>query len=365
MVDYVTFKYDYIYLSHHSGVSLLESEDSLLFSVHSLKNQNISIFRIEGDSLLLQDQICLLDPETTISLKGSPLVNEHLETSDAIEDVFPARQRSGVLWSLAKHLPPDRNERLLASLQIWKQQLLGSGLILMRLAPVNVILGTAPRNQSSVHAIDPLPSTNQASFLVVYDVNTAQVVRCFNSADPQLVDWIQSNWTALRGPAHDHESFNVVQDMLTRHLSKLNDSASTFSIIRRITNSIPLSPQQFAHSPWLDASVLRWDLRLTTVLSRLTPLNCTFFSNSDIVSNGLGLTSVNYGQDQIRFFSRARPHEPAFTLNFTPTPLSELDVSLQLEKHRWCNLILHPTLPLILIYQYNIFRSTSVRVFYR
>ena len=367
VVDYVTFKYDYVYLAHHLGVSLLEQNDAIIFSVSSLKNQVLTQFKIEGDAFVLQNRVYYQLTSKLTSLTGSPLVHDQLEDSDAVEDVNFNKHRpgeTGLLHRLAEYLPPERNEKLLSSLQVWKHQLLDPNLMLLRLAPASVILGTAPRNQSAVHVIDPLPSTNQISFLVVYDYHTEKVLRCFNSADPRLVDWIQSNWTALRGPAHDPESFETAQDLLTRHLSKVADSSSTFSIIRRITNSIPLSPQQFTSSPWLDASVLRWDARLTTVLSRLTPLNCSFFSNSDLVNNSLGLMSVNYGQDSVRFFSRSRPFEASFTLNFTPSTQPPLDPSLQLEKHRWCNLILHPTLPLILIYQYSLFRSTSVRVFY-
>ncbi len=366
VVDYITFKYDYIYLAHHLGVSLYESENSLLFSTFSLKNQVITLFRIKNDSFVFEKHVYFQNVKIGVSLTvGSALVNDQLDESDAVEDANTTKLPAGILSSLSEYLPVERNERLLGSLQIWKQQLLGKDLLLMRLAPVSVIMGTAPRNQSSVHVIDPLPSTNQVSFLVLYDMAAGKVLRCFNSADPRLVDWIKGNWMLLRGLAHDPESFEVAQDLLARHLAKMNDSASQLNIIRRITNSIPLSPQQFAESPWLDASVLRWDVRLTTVLSRLTPLNCSFFSNSDIVNNSLGLMSVNYGSSRVRFFSRSRAYELSFTLNFTPTAQPQIDPSLQLEKHRWCNLILHPTLPLILIYQYSIFRSTSVRVFYR
>lgn len=379
VVDYVTFKYDYVYLAHHLGVGLYEGNGSVLFSVLSLKNQIISQFQIEGDSFCLLGRVQhrhFNDVEVEVNLAGSAVVCDQLDASDAVEDVGFGRRgvptRVGLLHSLCEFLPPaGRNDKLLSSLHIWKHQALGANLLLLRLASASVILGTAPRNQSAIHILDPLPSTNQVSFLVLYDSAAKRVLRCFNSADPRLVDWIKSSWTMLRGPAHDFESFDISLDLLARHLSKISssnddDPTSSMSIIRRVTNTIPLSPQQFACSPLLDSRIVRWDARLTTILSRMAPLNCTFFSSSDAVNNSLGLMNVSYGQEQVRFFSRAHPYEQAFTLNFTPTPQAQIDSSsVHLEKHRWCSLILHPTLPLILIYQYSIFRSTSIRVFYR
>lgn len=368
VVDYVTFKYDYIYLAHHLGISLHENDNETILSILSLKNQIISQLVIEGDTMTPSCRIPLciksISPDQGLS---SLLVNDQLETDDAIEDesynseIFPG----GLVNALHAFLPKSYNHKISQSLHIWKHQLLSPSMILLRLAPRSVILSTAPRNQSSVHVIDPLPSTNQISFLVLYDWKAERVECCFNSADPRLLEWIQSNWQLLRGPAHDPESFETAHELLKRHFGKLSEPAGDFSIIRRISNSIPLSPQQFVYSPWLDCSIVRWDPRLTTVLSRQTPLNCTFFSNSDIVNNSLGLMSVNYGQERVVFFSRARTGEPSFVLNFTPTDADEYEASLHLEKHRWCNLILHPTLPLILVYQYSLFRSTSMRVFFR
>lgn len=359
VVDFIHFKYEFIYLAHHLGVGL--HEDSNLFSILSMKNQRIFVYAIENNQFMELDTIARNSQgvlNATLNLK--------LPEGAQRDDSWGRPGVGGIVLKLIKHLA-DRNgidqvplpASILSTLHIWKHQLLMEEKILLRLVNANLILGTNPRHQSMVHALDPLPSIHKNSYLIVYDRNSGQIEFVGNSANSELLYWMRDNWRWFRGRSADLEGFESILNTFT-HTDSLSNS-----VVRRFTNCLPQSPQQLTDSVYFDPQIFRWDPKLTPALSRTCPISCNFFLNTDSTMGGGGLCEGNYGGERVKFFSRAQSNLLSHSLRF----VDEADVQggsndTNMDRHKWINVLFHPTLPLVLVYQYGIFRSISLRIFY-
>lgn len=360
VIDFLHFKYEFIYLAHHLGVGL--DEESGLFSVLSVKNQRIFLFEVSESEGFKERRI---------------LARNSLEDQEIIESI-PCDARRDDSWGrpgingftlkliskLIKENGLDRTPlpySILSTLHFWKHQLLSENKLLLRLTPAHLILATNPRHQSMVHALDPLPVVNKNTYLVLLDLSDEdyKVLSVVNSADEGIFEWVGNNWKLLRGSACTVDDFDLLKLSMERSIEfKANNS-----LIRRFTNTLPQSPQQLSTAPWLDSEIFRWDPKITSVLSRLTPINLNYF-NGERISGASGLYDCNYGPERLKFFSRMRgtfTHSLTFTDEEQPQPS---DSTNSMDRHKWINVLMHPTLPLILIYQYGIFRSISIKIIY-
>ena len=91
--------------------------------------------------------------------------------------------------------------------------------------------------------------------------------------------------------------------------------------------------------------------------------------NTEKVKDFTGISDANYGMEPVKFFSRQNPSKIAFKLRFVDeTAFNSSSVTdttgNNMDRHKWINVLFHPTLPLIVVYQYGIFRSLSLRIFY-
>ena len=132
------------------------------------------------------------------------------------------------------------------------------------------------------------------------------------------------------------------------------------------TNLLPQSPQQLSESPFLDSRNFRWDPKVSSIISKSCPISCNYFVNSDAVSGATGLFDSNYGPGPVKFFSRLHQNLLSHSIRFVDEEvvLATLTETGSMDRHKWINVIFHPNLPLILIYQYGIFRSMSIKVLF-
>ena len=364
VVDYIHFKYDFIYLAHHLGVGLQGN----LFSVLSMKNQRIFVFNLEGGKFGELNEIA----RNSISSIEQVTISKIPEDAQ-VDDSWGRPGVNGFTLKLIKHLiyvygiqQIPLPSSILSSLHIWKHQLLPNDKVLLRVVPATLILATNPRHQSMVHALDPLPSIHKNSYLVLMDLVSGDIEVVYNSADPELFEWIERNWIWLKGNSIETDSFETTVQNLK---ASLNTQSSCNSFIRRFSNFLPQSPQQLTESLFLDSRNFRWDPKITSVLSRSTPISCYYFMNTEKVKDFTGICDSNYGMEPVKFFSRLNPSKIAFKLRFvdenTFSNSSVTDTnSNNMDRHKWLNVLFHPTLPLIVVYQYGIFRSLSLRIFY-
>lgn len=389
VVDFIHFKYDFIYLAHHLGVSLKESEFDeeikVLFSILSMKNQRIFLFKIDFENFSFKpiEQIARNSNEENDQKHLFKIPDEA-----QFDESWGRQGISGFMMKLIKHLGDENGIQntplpysILKHLHLWKHQWLSNGKLLLRLVHASIILSTNPRHQSTVHALDPLPSINQNSFLVLMDWKrgTGAVEKVWNSADKGLIKWMRGNWNSLgfKGNFDEFDSlmlsidqnFNSESFFDCNDLNDCNDfsfDALSNATIRRFTNTLPQSPQQFTHSPLMDTKIFRWDPKVTTILAKIQPISCNFFNNTDQIGNTTGLYTSNYGPTPIKFFSRSQSNFLSHSLNLNFTRgANESENNLQgMEKHKWINVLFHPKLPLVLVYQYGIFRSLSLKILY-
>lgn len=364
VVDFLHFKYDFIYLAHHLGVGLDQDNK---FSILSMKNQRIFIFEIEKETKKFK-------PFDEIARNSHEPEQKQQILKSGRDDSWGRSQICGLILKLIKYLIDHVGLNqlpcpysILMSLHIWKHQLLPNDKILMRLVPANLILGTNPRHQSTVHALDPLPSIHKNSYLIVYDSKNKKIERVLNSAEGGLLDWMKDNWRALRGRAGDYDGFETAFLAIKRGSDVgEDDEMLPNSIIRRFTNTLPQSPQQLTDSPYLDTNNFRWDPKISAILSKQTPISCNYFMNNEPISGASGLYETNYGPGRVKFFSRSRSNLLSYSLRFVDenTTITSASESTGMDRHKWVNVLFHPTLPLIVVYQYGIFRALSIRIFY-
>lgn len=366
VVDFLHFKYDFIYLAHHLGVGLNKNQ----FSILSMKNQRIFLFEIDKETgkFVQKDEISRNSPEL------EPEQEQKQILKSGRDDSWGRSRICGLILKLIKYLIDEVGLKdlpcpysILTSLHIWKHQLLPDDKVLMRFLPANLILSTNPRHQSMVHALDPLPSIHKNSYLIVYDVRNKRVESVLNSADCGLLDWMRGNWRWLRGRSDDFEGFETSILAIKRGLEAgSGDDLLANSIVRRFTNTLPQSPQQLTESPYLDVMNFRWDPKISAILSKQTPISCNYFMNCEPISGASGLYETNYGPGRVKFFSRARSNLMSHSLRFVDesTTTGGISEAAGMDRHKWVNVLFHPTMPLILVYQYGIFRALSIRIFY-
>lgn len=365
VVDFLHFKYDFIYLAHHLGVGLKGN----CFSVLSMKNQRIFLFEIDSET-----QKFVQRDEIARNSWDKSSVNSTKMVSLSRDDSWGRPGINGLILKLIKFLTEKRKMSelpcpysILSSLHIWKHQLLPDEKILMRLVPATLILATNPRHQSMVHALDPLPSIHKNSYLVVYDMREERIDSVLNSAEKSLMEWMEDNWRWLRGRSGDADGFETAL-LTVKRSSGFEDEELSNAMIRRFTNTLPQSPQQLTDSPFFDASNFRWDPKITAVLTKQTPITCNYFMNNEVLSGANGLYESNYGPGRVKFFSRSRSNLASHSLRFIDEATSNMgNVEGEvagMDRHKWVNVMFHPTLPLIVVYQYGIFRALSLRIFY-
>ena len=371
VVDFIHFKYDFIYLAHHLGIGITGN----LFSILSMKNQRIFVFEIDFELGKLEEiQQIARNSIPEAEEGGIVKIPEEAQRDDS----WGRPGVNGFNLKLIKHLSDYYGLEqiplpgsILSVLHVWKHQILSNGKILLRLAPSNFILSTNPRHQSMVHALDPLPSIHKHSYLVLMDRVSGNVESVLNSADPRLLDWLKDNWKWLKGSSSEFDGFEVIFDeMKGSSVDGLRSDRNHF--IRRFTNTLPQSPQQQTDSPFLDTSNFRWDPKITPMLSRTAPISCNYFVNTEGLKDPTGLYECNYGPEPVKFFSRLHPNKISFKLRFvdentfnSATSFSSTETGNNMDRHKWINVMFHPTLPLIIVYQYGIFRSISLRIFYK
>jgi hypothetical protein len=440
VVDFVHFRYDFIYLAHHLGVSLSHHDGSEskeidinndinnndinndinnndinddisnndinnnnnsndinnnnnsnninfnvnskrsnisrnlgnIFSILSIKNQRIFSFKIENDSFQLVNQFgrnscsAFEDSEQFVKLEGREAQRD---------DSWGRPGVHGLALKLIGHLSGQHGGldrvpgpySILEHLHIWKHQIFPDGRVLLRLVAAPIILSTNPRHQSLVHALDPLPLPNQNSFLVLLNrASDWSVEAVFNSADLRLVGWMRDNWGRLRGRSSSLADFDATWLLLERSYATNPCNAA----IRRLTNLLPQSPQQLTDSPFLDPLNFRWDPSISPVLSRACPVSWNYFVSTDRIASANGLFDSNYGPSPVKFFSRSHQNQISHSIRFVDEDAEQENNSSNaanassMDRHKWVNVIFHPTLPLILIYQYGIFRSMFVKIMY-
>lgn len=360
VVDFIHFKYEFIYLAHHLGVSLTENTCTI-FTILSMKNQRVFVFEIDK----IQGKFIEKDDIARNSQSESTERMLKLQDVPQRDDSWGRAGVGGIVLKLIKHLA-DKNgvdqvplaSSILSTLHIWKHQLLTEEQILLRLVNTNMILSTNPRHQSMVHALDPLPSIHKNSYLVVYDVAKKEIEFVGNSVDDSLLSWIKGNWRLFRGRSGDLEGFESALNTILRGQNSMSNS-----VVRRFTNNLPQSPQQLTDSLYLDPQIFRWDPKITPVLSRTTPISCNYFGSTEAIVGAAGLYEANYGEERVKFFSRSRPNLLSHSLRFVDEDVTEI-TGVGMERHKWINVMFHPTLPLIIVYRYGIFRSVSLRIFY-
>lgn len=362
VVDFLHFKYDFIYLAHHLGVGL----DGNKFSILSMKNQRIFLFEIDKDARKFSQL-----GEIARNSHEPELKKQILKTGR--DDSWGRSMICGLMLKMIKYIIDQMGLKdlpcpysILMSLHIWKHQLLPNDKILMRLVPANLILATNPRHQSMVHALDPLPSIHKNSYLIVYDAKNKRIDSIFNSAETGLLEWMKENWRALRGRTGDLDGFETAFLAIKRGSESGGDETLTNSIMRRLTNTLPQSPQQLTESPYLDTYNFRWDPKISAILSKQTPISCNYFMNCEPITGATGLYETNYGPGRVKFFSRARSNLLSYSLRFVDENMTAggATEATGMDRHKWVNVLFHPTMPLIVVYQYGIFRSLSVRIFY-
>ena len=353
VIDRFSIKYDLVYLSHHQGVSLQDRT----FSLFLLKSQAVISWDIDERGHFTHLQCFFSAPIPLPSKLPENFRNITVElNAESISGCFLDSSQPGgtLLELLLAYFGRDPLVLpMLQSLHLWRHQSLDRRHFLVRLATAETILATQPNHQSAFHSREPFPAPTATSFIAIYDMHAKCFVAVYNSADERLTNWIMGNWPFLV-PESTLETVHALWDSIERSMRRaLKTEGAQVSVLelrRRFTNILPLSPQslQFALSPWFNDNLVHFESRLRWPLGRCQPIPLSLLQ-----SNGVASFRI-FSMNSSSFFELSFPHEEELGV----APAEAID------RHRWFNIILHPSRPIILIAKFGVFRSHSLQIYY-
>ncbi|XP_022191150.1 DET1 homolog [Nilaparvata lugens] len=274
LCDTRELKVDKIFLSHNQGIYLYG--DTL--AVLSVQHQTIHIFQIIDGMFIDVRKIgrfCFEDDDFLISNVISCGRNYRPFREEAISSL---KHRLLVfLYRRAKQICDETGDPLeirkfcqyfdqLASLRMWKMQLLDESHLLLKYACEDVV---------TLKATEP---NSQPCFFVVYNMLTAQVLAVFENTSEDLLHIFENFCDNFRNARLSQESkltcspSNNLYARLAQQRFKQTIVSARFGghteATKRMLAQLPISAQSYTSSPYLDLSLFSYDDKWVSVMER-------------------------------------------------------------------------------------------------
>ncbi|KAI9355962.1 De-etiolated protein 1 Det1-domain-containing protein [Zopfochytrium polystomum] len=207
-----------------------------------------------------------------------------------------------------------------SSLLMWRMQFLSDDHILIKFGALENVLSKTE------------PALSQSCFFVVFALESSEILEVYENSSDELLD-LYETWPQFRGFAFSnmtsYSSFpcnnEYSRDAFRKQMytvRKARNGGATQSI-RRVLSNLPLNPQSFIDTPFLDHSLYIFDEKV--------------INNSD--------RGRLFGELPVKFWSR-RTNQIKFKLD--PNPMSQSEAPppwLSRANRRYVGFIFHPFLP--------------------
>ncbi|KAK9729096.1 hypothetical protein K7432_000538 [Basidiobolus ranarum] len=394
--DRKTFKSDFIYLSHHSGVSLYGQ----FFAITSLQNQCIHVFQIKENGTFVglrtigwynydDDELELakyeefneqfetrqrshsappdaewhgragIDLSRTLSL-GSSTRLEVPSLSHRDPSLVDNPDEQSILFDDFKHTQPPLSgfkHRLLAYLYKKAKSVDDNGMALqnfyLTFSQFESLVLWKAQFLDETHLLVKLSSvecvtgrntegTNQTAFFVVYNIDTTMIIALYENTSEELLSLFEHHSESFRGPNYN-EPANLNWTWSNNAFARLILKKQQYAVrnarnggpsqaVKRVLAALPYSPQSFSESPYFDPSLFSYDEKAISASDRPKP--CQDFP--------------------IKFYLRSTG-ELKFKINTNVPNRGGSRVS-----KRYATFIVHPDQPFMISLQHTLMQPTVV-----
>ena len=286
VTDSCQFKCDKIQLAHNQGLSLCGSK----FAVLSIQHQTIHLFQIRNGTFVQLHQVgrfCYPDDrivyeraESDLSTNAREGTGEHLH-HPFHEKWYNSLKHRLLCWLLrhAEVLSASTNrvpvmnffQRFddVASLRMWKMQLLSNHKLLIRYAKEDAVTSKST---------DPI---SQPALLVVYNLESTEIEAVFENTSEDLLRIYERHADSFRVPvSHSlcHDISSVSNNAFAHSLHmKFKDTITSAKFggrreaVRRLLGQLPISSQCHSSSPYLDLALFSYDDKWVSAVERPKP----------------------------------------------------------------------------------------------
>ncbi|KAL1117893.1 hypothetical protein AAG570_004206 [Ranatra chinensis] len=278
LCDTRQFKVDKIFLSHNQGLYLYKETLAVL----SVQHQTIHVFQIVDGIFVNMRTIgryCYDDDEFLLSSvypfmsSTNTLYRPYRETSINMLKhkllVFLFKRAKFMSeftqspWSLRKFCQYFDQFR---SLRMWKMQLLDESHLLIKYASEDVV---------TLKATEP---NSQASFFMVYNMDSAEVVAVYENTSDDLLYLFENfcdhfrNARLQSGSQFMCSPSNNIYARLSQQRFKQTIISARFGghteATKRVLAQLPISAQSYSSSPYLDLSLFSYDDKWVSAMER-------------------------------------------------------------------------------------------------
>ncbi|KAJ3342416.1 acid phosphatase det1 [Kappamyces sp. JEL0680] len=396
--DKHTMLNDYVYLTHHMGVSLFKD----YFAVTSVQYQTIHFMHVRPSGKLvpfldlgwtnLPDDALVLSMQqeaeqewdrqnvNTGTLGGGSETSSstiQAERSSRVrpdQSVFVSGQHSssqtqtpipdtrdqpviepGIMSGLKQRIMSYLFRRAKASpnpahalshfyltfsyfsqLVMWKMQFLDDDTIMIKFGSIHNITSKEAANSTF------------SAFFVLYSLSTTEVLRVYENGSDEMLELVENN-DEFRGQAFPLDQFQSTSSSSNNKYYQDNLRKSMYAVrkarngghaqsIRRVLSFLPLNPQSFSDSPYFDLDLFSYNDKVISTLDRIRPCH-------------------DYA---VKFYCR-KTGRVKFKVDPNPSPSHTYHRSQKRSVHY----IFHPTDPFIMTVQHSVTGPPNVNLIYR
>uniref|UniRef100_F7EXD0 DET1 partner of COP1 E3 ubiquitin ligase n=2 Tax=Rattus norvegicus TaxID=10116 RepID=F7EXD0_RAT len=280
LCDTRTFKCDKVVLSHNQGLYLYKN----ILAILSVQQQTIHVFQVTPEGTFIDvrtiGRFCYEDDLLTVSAVF-PEVQRDSQTGMAnpFRDPFINSLKHRLLVYLWRRAEQDGSAMAkrrffqyfdqLRQLRMWKMQLLDENHLFIKYTSEDVV---------TLRVTDP----SQASFFVVYNMVTTEVIAVFENTSDELLELFENFCDLFRNATlHSEVQFpcsassnNFARQIQRRFKDTIINAkyGGHTEAVRRLLGQLPISAQSYSGSPYLDLSLFSYDDKWVSVMER--PKTC-------------------------------------------------------------------------------------------
>ena len=285
VTDSRSFKCDKIFLSHNQGLSLCGSRLAVL----SVQHQTVHLFELSagifvplleiGRFCYPDDMFVYMHTELRNERENDPVDSTHwpflekwmnsLKHRFLCRIMSQAKQQCTVCDStpLSQFF---RRFTYLASLRIWKMQMLDEHTLLLKYATEDVV------------TLRQTDTISQPAFFAVYDIDSTDIIRVYENTSDDFLglyeQYADEFWSPVSQPSSaivcsvSNCPFTRAVHMKFKKTITLAKYGGATEATKRLLVQLPVCAQSFSLSPYLDLELFRYDEKWISPLEKPKPL---------------------------------------------------------------------------------------------
>ena len=286
VTDSYQFKCDKIQLAHNQGLSLCGSKLAVL----SIQHQTIHLFEISHRTFVPLHQVgrfCYPDDKLVYERAGADLSGNlqdgtgfslHHPSHDKWFNSLKQRLMCWLLRRAESLSTPSNKEDLvkffqrfddIASLRMWKMQLLSNYQVLIRYAKEETVV-----NKLNEHI-------SLLALIIIYNLETTEIEAVYENTSEELLQIYERHADSFRVPVShplSHDISSVSNNIYARALhTKFKDTITSAKYggrreaVRRMLCHLPICCQCHSSSPYLDLALFSYDDKWVSAIERPKP----------------------------------------------------------------------------------------------